>query len=177
MNVFNHKHLVGEKANCVINGNGKIVETNEKASLYPVKVQFCDIREAYTKDGKLFESSKPTLSFGHKEPRVHDYGKPSTTKKCKKKKLNFEKWLKAKDIKLIVYKGVSLSELTHMSKHVPNEWSPKGFSRLLLINTGPNFWDNLHNEWQQAVALAEKTGIPIVFGFKKLLKKDDYVES
>lgn len=172
MNVFNHKELEGEKVNCVVNGNGEIVKTYGEGRVYPVSIQFCGVKELYTEEGKLARLNMlPALSFGHKEPKVHDYGKPSTAKKCKKKKLNFEKWLKANEVELIACNSDALYSLAITSKRSPKEWSSVGLLWEFPISAGSSFWYDLHKEWQQAVTTAEETGTPIVFGFKKLLKK------
>jgi len=61
--IFDSKH-VNQKVNCLVNGNGVILEINTKHTL-PVAVQYDNYVEYYTQDGKLDPNSLvPNLSFG-----------------------------------------------------------------------------------------------------------------
>lgn len=116
--IFKAKH-VGQKVHSKSHGNGVIIYFNDD-NQYPIECKFKVTYETFDTEGMDLKTHKnPSLSFGHKEDPVFDYGTPLDLPqliplKLKHKALyayvsniSYEDALKVKCKRLIVAKGSS----------------------------------------------------------------------
>ncbi len=117
--IFKKEHT-GQKVNCALWGSGVI--TRVSSGSFPIYVKFEDgSTDRYMADGCLNTANNPTLSFGHKESVVFDYGTPE-----------------------VVYKPLELGELEKSWCYVGNidekEVTSKKRRRLVIHSNNDGFY-------------------------------------